>query len=182
MPEGSNSALNSKRAAGRMGEQRPFVTDCNRPYLPSHQARQRAERAIKRRTWPRASFPPPTPRARFFCGTLPSIPTGCTAPVQTPHSPGPVPPTPTCCGAAARKGEDKGEDKGAGRAIIKNLGDRASFPLRRLVPRVLSQAPYQVSQPAAWPLPHPRPGEGLRTPREPRGYSRGSGARKVKRR
>ncbi len=82
-----------------------------------------------------------------------------------PHSPGPTgvgraskerrsPParqqtqTPTCCGAAARKGEIKV----LRRAIIKNLGDRASFPLRRLVPRVLSPAPYQVSRPAARPL------------------------------
>ena len=45
----------------------------------------------KRRTWSRASFSPSNARARFFCGTLPSIPTGCTAPVQTPHSPGSVP-------------------------------------------------------------------------------------------
>jgi hypothetical protein len=82
-----------------------------------------------------------------------------------PHSPGPTgvgraskerrsPParqqtqTPTCCCAAARKGEIKF----LRRAIIKNLGDRASFPLRRLVPRVLSPAPYQVSRPAARPL------------------------------
>jgi hypothetical protein len=41
--------LTAKGPQGSWGEQRPFVTDCNGLSLSSHWARQRAERAVKKK-------------------------------------------------------------------------------------------------------------------------------------